>query len=95
MAWRFSAAQAIRRYSFTPPTTRNRRIRLSSGMTHAGSWLWAVIAALVWSVVIDVPGVLVEHCRGVRLEDPAVDQVRLRRRVNGVSEPGLACPECV
>jgi hypothetical protein len=40
MAWRFSAAQAIRRYSLiTPPTTRSRRIGLSSGMTHAGSWL--------------------------------------------------------
>ena len=40
LAWRFSAAQAIRRYSLiTPPTTRSRRIGVSSGMTHAGSWL--------------------------------------------------------
>jgi hypothetical protein len=40
MAWRFSAAQAIRRYSLiTPPRTRSRRIGVLSGMTHAGSWL--------------------------------------------------------
>ena len=40
MAWRFSAAQAIRRYSLIrPPRTRSRRIGVLSGMTHAGSWL--------------------------------------------------------
>jgi hypothetical protein len=39
VAWRFSAAQAIRRYSLiTPPRTRFRRIGASSGMTVAGSW---------------------------------------------------------
>jgi hypothetical protein len=27
---------------------------------------WAVPAALVWSVVVEVPGVLIENCRGVR-----------------------------
>ena len=26
---------------------------------------WAVAAALVWSVIVEVSGVLVEHCRGV------------------------------
>ena len=26
---------------------------------------WAVPAALVWSVVVEVPGVLIENCRGV------------------------------
>jgi len=39
LAWRFSAAQAIRRYSLiTPPRIRSRRIGVLSGMTHAGSW---------------------------------------------------------
>ena len=39
VAWRFRAAQAIRRYSLiTPPRTRFRRIGASSGMTVAGSW---------------------------------------------------------
>src|SRR4029450_3632999 len=60
-------ARPARRYSLiTPPRTRFRCIRALGGMTVAGVVVgWAVAAALVRSVVVEVPGVLVEDVRGV------------------------------
>jgi hypothetical protein len=61
----FHRTQAIRRYSLiTPPRTRFQK-RWAGRRPPGGVVGWAVIAALVRSVMVEVPGVLVEDGRGV------------------------------